>query len=232
MTKQNYHHIEMLYDRTGSMSEIKSDAEGGMHAFIEQQQRNVVGDRRITLGLRQFDWDYGVGANSFDVVQKPTDISESVSPTIEPRGNTPLYDAIGWAVTETGAWLSGMKEKDRPERVFFVIVTDGLENYSQEWTQQMVFDLRKRQEEEFNWDFVYLAAGQDAMVEGSKIGIRAGSTTTYRPTPNSTRAAYASASLGLTNAMGSGARVENAYSDVSDEETAKQVLRESGFSEQ
>jgi hypothetical protein len=64
-----------------------------------------------------------------------------------------------------------MNEADRPDRVLFVIVTDGEENASKEFTTKQVKELIDRQSNEYNWTFTYLGANQNAWAVGAAIGI-------------------------------------------------------------
>ena len=67
-----------------------------------------------------------------------------------------------------------MPEEERPEKVMFVIVTDGLENYSNpKYTRKRLMKKIKRQTEVYNWLFLYLGANQDAIAVAESYGIAA-----------------------------------------------------------
>jgi hypothetical protein len=66
-----------------------------------------------------------------------------------------------------------------PDTVQVVVVTDGKENASREYTVQAVRDLVKQQTEKYNWDFVFLGANQDAVLTGTALGFAADSSLTY-----------------------------------------------------
>lgn len=59
---------------------------------------------------------------------------------------TALLDAIGKTIVDTGKWLAAKAENDRPEKVIFVILTDGHENSSKEFTRQRIFEMIRHQE--------------------------------------------------------------------------------------
>ena len=122
--------ITLVVDRSGSMESIKSDAEGGINEFI-RQQASEPGEALLTL--MQFDTEYDLVHNGVNV----TDVSPY---TLVPRGMTALLDAVGRAINETGARLAAMSEQERPGLVVFVIVTDGAENSSKEFSRA---DIRK-----------------------------------------------------------------------------------------
>jgi len=90
-----------------------------------------------------------------------------------------LYDAIGKSIIQTGEHLANMKDEDRPEKVLFVIFTDGEENHSSEYNYIRVKELIKEQTDKYNWQFIYLGANQDGMVTGASLGISAAKTVTY-----------------------------------------------------
>ena len=115
--------ITMVIDRSGSMQSIRSDAEGGINSFIEQQKQEP-GEANVTLV--QFDADY-------EFVHSGVPIRQVPAFKLVPRGSTALLDAVGRAINETGARLAAMDEVQRPGLVVFVIVTDGEENSSREF---------------------------------------------------------------------------------------------------
>ena len=63
-----------------------------------------------------------------------------------------------------------MPESDRPGNVMFVIITDGEENSSQTFSERDVKERIERQRDVYNWDFIFLAANQDALAAGVKMG--------------------------------------------------------------
>jgi hypothetical protein len=75
-----------------------------------------------------------------------------------PRGSTALLDAIGRTIDELGARLASLPEQDRPMQVIVAILTDGLENSSQNYTWQKIADAIKQQSEQYRWTFLFLGA--------------------------------------------------------------------------
>jgi uncharacterized protein YegL len=160
--KAGYTKIVFVVDRSGSMSSIAKDMEGGFRSFIEDQKKNNFG--QCDVSLYQFDTEY-------DVVFENKDIQSEFKYTLVPRGSTAMNDAIGKTINTVGETLSKMNEADRPDRVLFVIVTDGEENASKEFTTKQVKELIDRQSNEYNWTFTYLGANQNAWAVGAAIGI-------------------------------------------------------------
>lgn len=169
MTNPDYTHIEFVLDRSGSMSSIKTDVEGGFDAFIADQRTHP---GRTTVGLVQFD-------DRYEVVHTATDIADVPALNLRPRGTTALLDAIGRTIADLGERLAGLEEGQRPGTVIFAIMTDGLENASKEFTRGAIRALITQQEQVYNWQFLYLGADQDAIEVGAEIGVRADRSLSY-----------------------------------------------------
>ena len=175
--------ITVVLDRSGSMASIAGDVIGGLNTFI-QAQAQVEGEACFTLV--QFDNEYEV-VHAHVPVQ---DVPPLTDQTYVPRGSTALLDAIGRTIVATGARLAMMAEADRPQVVIFAVQTDGLENASHEFSRQQVFDMIRHQEANYAWQFVFLAADQDAIAEGDKMGFAAASALDYDKDSGGVRALY------------------------------------------
>jgi len=161
--------ITLVVDRSGSMEQVHEDAEGGVNSFIKEQAKEP-GEALLTLV--QFDTEY-------EFLHKGVPISQVPEYKLIPRGMTALLDAVGRAIHETGERLSKMKEQDRPGLVIFVVMTDGLENSSKEFSKEAIKEMIKRQQEQYNWHFTFLGANQDAFVEAGSMGIHAAGVANY-----------------------------------------------------
>ena len=173
--KNGYAHIVILLDRSGSMETIKSDTIGGFNRFLSEQQA-VPGE--ATLTLVQFD-DVTETHALFSSLGAVAPLSNSNYTT---RGCTALLDAMGRTITQTGEDLKAIHEDMRPDRVLFVVITDGLENASREYKKQQIRDMVKMQESTYNWKFVFLGANMDAIAEGGSFGMAVNATMTFSPT--------------------------------------------------
>lgn len=185
--KKGYVHISFLLDRSGSMENIRDDVIGGMNHFFNAQKREP---GECTTTLAQFDNEYEVIYDHVPIAN----VAPRTRANYAPRSSTALYDSISRLIDDTGIFLLGLPEHLRPERVLFVINTDGHENASCRVTQ---FALRKKiehQRDAYKWEFVFLGANQDAILSARDIGIGAGSTMSYAA--NSVGTASAMESLG------------------------------------
>jgi len=161
--------ITMVIDRSGSMSSIRTDAEGGINTFVDSQ-KSEPGEALLTLV--QFDTEY-------EFVHKGLPINSAPPFKLVPRGSTALMDAVGRAMNETGVRLSAMEEAQRPGLVVFVIVTDGAENSSKEFTRDKIRQMIEHQQSVYKWQFTFLAANQDAFAEAASMGIAQAGTANF-----------------------------------------------------
>ena len=59
------------------------------------------------------------------------------------------------------------------------ILTDGLENSSQDYTWQQIADVIKQQSEQYRWTFLFLGANQDAIATAAQMNITAANAAAY-----------------------------------------------------
>jgi hypothetical protein len=163
MTDKDYCAIAVVMDRSGSMEFIQREAEGALRTFVEEQ-KNLPGKASLTLA--RFDDHYDITHDGIDL-----DEVDPASIKLEPRGLTALLDAIGRTINHLGKRLEDLSESERPGKVLFAIVTDGHENASREWTREKVFEAIKRQTDEWQWEFIFLAATEDAIAVANSYGI-------------------------------------------------------------
>jgi len=164
--KNHYSEIAFVLDRSGSMESCREAAIEGFNSFLQEQQRTE-GLAKLTLIL--FDDEYLAPIDALPVAEiLPLDNDGYV-----PRGSTALLDAIGRTIDELGARLAALPEQDRPMQVIVAILTDGLENSSQNYTWRQIADAIKQQSEQYRWTFLFLGANQDAIATAAKMNIRA-----------------------------------------------------------
>ncbi|MGI9516890.1 MAG: vWA domain-containing protein [Pirellulaceae bacterium] len=198
--------ITLVVDRSGSMQSIREDAEGGVNAFIERQAGEE-GDAVLTLV--QFDTEYEFLTRGEPVVK--------VQPfRLVPRGATALLDAVGRAISETGARIARMAEQDRPGLVVFVVMTDGHENSSREFTKAEIKKMIEHQQSVYNWQFTFLGADQDAFDEAGSMGMAADGVANY--SRHKVMAAYANTGEKVARMRSSARRGEEVDNRFTDEE--------------
>lgn len=163
----DYTHITFVIDRSGSMQNCWEDTLGGLKSFIKDQKKNKA---KCTFSLYNFDNVIEQNLNFLDL--------QLVSENVEdfgffPRGGTALNDAIGKAITETGAALRKLPEKERPGRVIVVIQTDGEENQSREFKASAIKKLVEEQTEKYAWTFQFIGADEKTVLDAQdKLGFK------------------------------------------------------------
>jgi Mg-chelatase subunit ChlD len=181
-------YIAVLLDRSGSMQSIRQDVIGGFNTFIEDQKK--AGDNAF-LTLVQFD---SVGIDTVLESKPIKDVPALSEATYEPRGGTPLLDALGQTINRTGSALAAIPESVRPDKVVFVIITDGQENASQTFTKEQIQEMIELQEGTYKWNFVYLGANVNSFDEARMMGMKVDLAANYAPNSAGMKAAYAVAS--------------------------------------
>jgi len=182
----------VVLDRSGSMDTIGRATVEGLNTLIKEQ-KGAEGEAFMTLV--QFDDQY-----QLDYKSKPIkEVAELIyGETFKPRGMTALYDAIGKTIAET----------DTTDDVVLVIVTDGMENTSREFTQKIIFD-KIEEKKKAGWNVLFLAANQDAMQTGGSLGIDAKNSMTFNANAGSVNASYQNISSKMSNYRSSKLSADN-----------------------
>lgn len=102
---------------------------------------------------------------------------------------TALFDAIGRTINSVGNRLTALTEEERPDKVLFVIMTDGFENASHEFSASKISEMINQQRNVYKWEFMFIGANQDAVLSAREIGIPAAALT-YAANAEGTQIAY------------------------------------------
>jgi len=163
---------ELLFviDKSGSMSGLENDTIGGFNSVIKQN-KEVEGDAFVSVLLfdTEFTWLYK---------RVPIqDIPQMLSADYRPGGCTALLDAMG----EATSFITGEQDKDAdavPAKTIGVIITDGEENASREYSLDKIKSIIEKKQEE-GWEFLFLGANIDAITTAGSFGINASHAATY-----------------------------------------------------
>ena len=192
-------HISVVLDRSGSMASIASDVVGGFNTFLREQKKQE-GEGRVTLV--QFD-----GQDPFEVLLDGEELETvlDLDPArFIPRGNTPLYDAVGRMIAKVDNEILKRADAAKPiEDQIVVIVTDGFENASREFSSKMLFDLIEARRGRA-WAFVFLGADETTFEEGAVIGVSQANTAQWDASSEGTAAMFSRVSQATTSYRGMG----------------------------
>lgn len=159
--------VALVLDTSGSMSGVR---EATIAMFNEQRDtihstRKDGGRTRASLVL------FGVGHGDVQVVhdnQKTGEIPRLTEKTYQPSGMTPMRDGIGKAIT----LLEGRDDKGKDTAFLVVVVTDGHENHSTEWTAKALSERVTELQNGGRWTFaVYGAEGLDLAELKERAGL-------------------------------------------------------------
>jgi uncharacterized protein YegL len=153
--------IVVVLDRSGSMEPIRKDMEGGFDTFIAEQ-RKVPGECRVSL--YQFDIVY-------EAVYEGRPIADVPPCSLIPRGGTALWDAVGMSLQSVDARIESLPESERPEKLVFLVITDGHENSSREYKAADVRKVIEQHQQKPGWQFHYLGAEVQSFDDAAAIGM-------------------------------------------------------------
>ena len=159
--------VNVILDKSGSMSTKVDDVIGGFNLYLDELAKEPA-------------VDYGFSLTLFDTVVEMrykavalSKVAKLDAQSYRPSGNTALFDAVGNTVQTV--------HTDGFDKIITVIMTDGEENSSREWTLRAVRELIQRKESAGNWTFVFLGANLDAFEQGAKLGVPMANAVRYDP---------------------------------------------------
>lgn len=162
--KKGLTELVFILDKSGSMSGLEKDTIGGFNAMLKKQKA-LEGECYITTVL--FDHNYQLLHDRIDL----KGVREITEKEYEVGGTTALLDAIGRTINKIKNAQKNTAEDYRAEKVLFVIITDGEENSSREYSLGKIKGLIEEQKKEYGWEFIFLGANIDAVETAGQMGI-------------------------------------------------------------
>lgn len=164
--KTLYHFV---LDKSGSMSSCRETTIKGFNSQLEtiQQLQKEFPEQEFEVSLTLFDDTIdnvftNVGLNTF----------EKLTPSMYvPNGCTALLDAIGMSINQI-RMTNESKILNDEMSVVMVILTDGMENASREFSYHTIAKTIKALEETEKWSFTFLGADIDAVHTSKMLKIR------------------------------------------------------------
>ncbi|RAR73860.1 VWA domain-containing protein [Flavobacterium aciduliphilum] len=164
--KTLYHFV---LDRSGSMSDCIEATVTGFNtqvATIKKLQEDFP-EQEFEVSLTIFD-------NIIDHVQSHVSINEFEllnATRYSPRGATALLDAVGMSINQVRI-TNETKILNNEMSVVMVILTDGMENASREFTYHQIARTISELEATEKWTFTFLGADIDAIHTSKMLNIR------------------------------------------------------------
>ena len=166
--KKGLTEIVFILDRSGSMHGLEADTIGGFNSMMEKQKKNSGDDGEAYVSTVLFD-DFSRVLHDRIPIEN---VSEMTDNDYYVGGCTALLDALGGAIHHIGNIHKYARKEDVPEKTLFVIITDGMENASRNYSYEMIQKMVKRQQKKYGWEFIFIGANIDAVMEAGRFGIR------------------------------------------------------------
>ena len=153
----------IILDASGSMTSIARQAVDGVNETVqtirEAQKKHEDQEHFVTLvsfnnceTKKIYDCEPVVG------------VKELSAADYYPNCGTPLYDAMGFSITEL------QKKLEKDDKVLVTVITDGEENASTEYNGKTIASLIDKLKNE-GWVFTYIGANQDVEKVAASIHI-------------------------------------------------------------
>lgn len=161
--------VNFILDKSGSMSSMRETVIDGFNEYVD----NLRDKPNILFSFTLFDSD---DVEHRYVVEPVKDVDELTRDNYVPGAATPLFDAVCSTIYASRDKLDKAYKKYSS---LVVVMTDGMENASQEYSMQDFVKLKKELEGKGNWTFVFMGANQDAWATAQQWGLSRGNTLSW-----------------------------------------------------
>jgi len=181
--------VAIIIDNSSSMSPLSKFVVDSFNEQIDHLKK--IKNQKITVTLAFFD-----SLTDIRIFDKPIEEFHHLKhEEYRPNGMTALNDATG-LIIDKFKQTSDPSKKDLSH--LFVIITDGAENASKEYSQVSVSNMIKTLQSE-GWTFTYLGANQDLNKVAKTYNLPVGNTMAFNATGDSVMASSVNLTRGLSN---------------------------------
>ena len=165
MKNKHQVHNLIILDESGSMGTIKSLIISGFNELVQSVKgiEAQFPEQEHLISMVSFNALNNNVLHFIDPVSKLDAINDS---TYNPSSMTPLYDAMGFSISQLRQYLEGKENYS----VLVTVLTDGEENASKEYTGAAIKNLVDELKQQ-NWTFTYIGADHDVEGMASKMNI-------------------------------------------------------------
>ena len=141
-------HNLIIVDESGSMSIIRKQAFTGMNETLQTVRRmqKKFPDQEQRVSLITFDTSHTTWHYDNTPALRTRNLEWKA---YRPGGGTPLYDAMGMAISKMNAQVTD------EDNVLVTVITDGEENSSVEWTLKMIRTMIEKLKKQ-HWTFTLI----------------------------------------------------------------------------
>lgn len=194
--------ISFIQDRSGSMQSCWDETLNGFKKYVNDLKADQKKDNEVEylFSLTTFDTQIETPYLGVPIDKVDVDILHKYGP----RGSTALYDAVGKTLQT--------HDDDKSitfDKAIVIIVTDGQENASREWSKTALHAGIDERIKRGNWTFTYLGTQPETWADASSLGMGVGSSATY--TASNAGATYATMAMASSKMARSPMRASKAF---------------------
>ncbi len=172
--------ILCVVDRSGSIQSARNEYEEALQGFLTEQGKQP---GLVRVDFATFSTGYTLDHRMADPL--------AIEVRIDPRGGTALYDAIGHCINGFTSEIEKLPDHAKPSKKILLVATDSEDNASIQFTAEAVRELVQSKQDVEGWEALFMAAEQDAVGNGEKLGFKADSCITFKLQGGSKHAAQA-----------------------------------------
>lgn len=157
--------IVFVIDESGSMQGSNADVIGGFNSYIDRHRNEP--NARVNVSLYKFNDQINQV-----ITNKPVkEVDHLTDEDYFPNGFTALYDAVGLAINNTDESIEILPMAERPTTTMMVIITDGQENASRNYSSVALKSTVATHEKMLNWQFIFLGADLKNFTDAEQLGM-------------------------------------------------------------
>ena len=181
--------LVFIIDKSGSMSGLEDETIKGFNELLNKQKKQKDKALITTIFFN----------TTMQFINERKDINEVKEITLNDYrvgGCTALLDAIGNVINYI--LNNQINDKENEYNNMVVIITDGLENSSLEFSYEKINSLINKKQKE-DWQFIFLGANIDVIKEANKMGIASDNAVSYNNDEKGVKLNYEAISLAISD---------------------------------
>lgn len=190
--------VVFVLDQSGSMGSIAKEARSFFNEHLDDLKRKSREDKSLAIRASLVTFCGTVNVKRFN---------ENIGAIAKLRsyptsGTTSLYDAIATAITR----IENLGQLNKEAAVLVIIVTDGLENSSTDYScsndgTARIRALIESKRQTGQWTFAFMGASENVIAQAAEIGIHAGNVMAFVPSAQGLRKAGQNSQLCVMSFM-------------------------------